>query len=105
MARERLCPRVVTLGLTVVVGLTLTCLLLVGMALTGEPAHASTQPQEGMMNEGLPVAPPGDSGDGGVGPMFAQGVVTGRVTANSPPACRWPMYTWNSMTTSQASPS
>ncbi len=84
MARERLCPRVVTLGLTVVVGLTLTCLLLVGMALTGEPAHASTQPQEGMMNEGLPVAPPGDSGDGGVGPMFAQGVVTGRVTANSP---------------------
>jgi hypothetical protein len=83
MAKERLRLRVVTLGLTVTVGLMLTCLLLVGMALTGELAHASTQPQEGM-DEGLPVAPPGDSGGGGVGPMFAQGVVTGRVTANSP---------------------
>ena len=83
MARERRFPRVATLGLTVVVGLTLTCLLLLGMALTGESAQASTQPQQGM-NEGLPVPPPGDSGGGGVGPMFAQGVVTGRVTANSP---------------------
>ena len=80
MAKERLCPRIVTLGLTVVVGLTLTCLLLMGMALTGELAHASTQPQEGM-NEGLPVAPPGD---GGVGPMYALGVVTGQVTALCP---------------------
>ena len=83
MEKERLCPRIATLGLTVVVGLTLTCLLLLGMALTGEPAQASTQPQEGM-NEGLPVAPPDDSGDGGVGPMYAQGVVTGRVTARCP---------------------
>ena len=83
MAKERLCPRIVTLGLTVMVGLTLTCLLLVGMALTGEPALASTQPQEGMY-EDLPVAPPDDSGDGGVGPMYAQGVVTGRVTARCP---------------------
>ena len=83
MEKERFCPRIVTLGLTVVVGLMLTCLLLVGMALTGELAHASTQPQEGM-NEGLPVAPPDDSGDGGVGPMNATGVVTGRVTARCP---------------------